>query len=471
MRRHAVTFAVLAAICAPLPAQPASPHLRALAAGYKAAFLCSGLFNAGQTEAQVAADDLSRVYAEYRPVLPTLTATVDRAAKTVSVRFADNLPPRVAAWRPHLGCAQLPTGADPSGVARLPKLAVPTPPSADAQPWPIGDAKAEMRLPRPAKARVDRAVAAAFDRATYGKDTETTAVIVLKDGKIVAERYREGYDRHTPQRTWSAAKSLTATLIGVAAHRGLIDVKAPAPVPEWQRPGDPRAAITTEQLFHMASGLHSEAAGNRTDDVYFGGTSVTEKVPGLPLEAKPGTRWLYANNDTLLLARALRHKLGDGDKALAFPFTDLLWKIGMQRTFLETDWQGNFILSSQVWTTARDLARLGQLYLQDGVSNGERLLPEGWSRYVATPAPAQPANALSATGAGYGAQFWLYGPKQGLPDGTYAMQGNRGQVVMIVPSRQLILVRRGFDAVGGGGERFDAARLTADLLAALGPAR
>lgn len=469
MRRHALAFVLLAAVCVPSGAQEAGPHLRALAAGYKAAFLCSGIFNAGQTETQVEADDLARVYPEYRPLLPTLAAQVDREAKTVAVPFADNMPPRIAVWRPHLGCAQLPTGADPSSAARLPKLDAAAP-VGDARPWPMGDARAEARPPRAAAARLDRAVGAAFDRATYGKGTETTAVLVLKDGKIVAERYRAGYDRHTPQRTWSAAKSLTGTLIGVAAHKGLLDVKAPAPVPEWQRPGDPRAAVTTEQLLHMASGLYSEAAGNRTDDVYFGGTSVTEKVTGMPLEAKPGTRWLYANNDTLLLARALRHKLGDGEKALAFPFTELLWKLGMQRTFLETDWEGNFILSSQVWTTARDLARLGQLYLQDGVWNGERLLPQGWSRYVATPAPAQPANAASGNGPGYGAQFWLFGPKQGLPEGTYAMQGNRGQYVMIVPSRNLVVVRRGFDAVGDG-ERFDVARFTADVLGALDKAR
>jgi CubicO group peptidase (beta-lactamase class C family) len=158
--------------------------------------------------------------------------------------------------------------------------------------------------------------------------------------------------------------------------------------------------------------------------------------------------------------------LGDGDRALAFPFTELLWKIGMRRTFPETDWQGNYILSSQVWTTARDLARLGQLYLQDGVWNGERLLPEGWSKYVATPAPAQPANATNGNAPGYGAQFWLFGPKQGLPEGTYAMQGNRGQYVMIVPARDIVVVRRGFDAMGGG-KQFDVARFTADVLASL----
>ena len=137
----------------------------------------------------------------------------------------------------------------------------------------------------------------------------------------------------------------------------------------------------------------------------------------------------------------------------------------MRHTLPETDWQGNFILSSQVWTTARDLARLGQLYLQDGVWQGERLLPQGWAKYVATPAPAQPAK-----GPGYGAQFWLFGPADGLPEDTYAMQGNRGQYVMIVPSRNIVVVRRGFDSVGDG-ERFDVAKFTADVLAALGSGR
>lgn len=467
MRQLLAPLAVLALLAAPAAAQdkPASPHLRALAAGYKASFLCSGLFNAGQSEAQVAADDLTGAYAEYRPLLPTLTASIDRAAKTVSVPFADGLPPRVAAWRPHLGCAQLPTGADLAAVARLPRLAVAAPAATDAQPWPMGDAKAETRLPRAAAARLDAALAAAFDRAVYGKNSETTAVLVVKDGRIVGERYRAGYDRHTPQRTWSAAKSLTGTLIGVAAQQQLIDLKQPAPIPEWQAPGDPRAAITTENLLHMASGLWSEAAGNRTDDVYFGGTSVTEKVTGMPLEAAPGTRWLYANNDTLLAARALRHVLGDGDRALAFPFTDLLWKIGMRRTFPETDWQGNFILSSQVWTTARDLARLALLYQNDGVWAGERLLPEGWARYVATPAPAQPVGR--AGGEGYGAQFWLLAGVEGLPADAYAMQGNRGQYVVIVPSEKLVVVRRGFDAIGGGGG-FDPAKFTAAVRRALG---
>ena len=461
--RSTLSLALGAALLATAPAsaQEAPRHLRALAAGYKAAFLCSGVFNAGQTEAQVADDDLTGIYREYRPLIAGLAARVDRGAKTVSVSFADDMPPRVAAWRPHLGCAQLPTGAAPSEVARLPRLAV-SAPRPDDKPWPQGDGGTQARPLR--HARLDPVVGAAFDGKSYGAGTRTTAVLVVRDGRIVGERYRAGYDRNTPQRTWSAAKSLTATLIGVAVQQKLLDPKAPAPVPEWQAPGDPRAAITLENLLHMASGLWPETAGNRTDDIYFGGTVVTEKATAMPLEAKPGTRWLYANNDTLLAARALRHRLGDGDRALSFPFTDLLWKIGMHRTLPETDWQGNFILSSQVWTTARDLARLGLLHLNDGVWNGERLLPAGWARYVATPAPVQPPAGQDA---GYGAQFWLYGPAQGLPEGTYAMQGNRGQYVVIVPSRRMVVVRRGFDPVGDG-VRFDIARFAADVLRSMG---
>jgi CubicO group peptidase (beta-lactamase class C family) len=429
-------------------------HVRALSAGYKAAFLCSGIFNAGQTEAQVAADDLEGIYPDYQQLVRALPATVDRQAKTVSVAFDPKLPPRVAAWRPVLGCAQLPIGAQPQTASRLPQLTI-RPPSTDALAWPVGDARAAA----PAPAALPPVVARAFDPGAYGG--ATTAVVVVKDGRIVAEQYRAGYDMHTPQRTWSAAKSLTTTVIGRAVHLGLMKVDAPANIPEWRTPGDPRAAITLAQLMHMGSGLWTDGPGNRTDEVYLGGGLVTDWAARMPLEAAPDTRFRYANNDTLLAARAVRATLGDGAKALEFPFTELLWRIGMTRTTPETDWQGNFILSSQVWTTARDLARLGLLYQDDGVWQGERLLPAGWSRFVATPAPAQPP-----TGAGYGAFFWLFGKAQGLPEGTYAMRGNRGQVVFIVPSRRVVVVRRGFDAAQG--PQFQDARFVADVLAALG---
>jgi len=441
-----------------------SSHALALAAGYKAAFLCSGVFDAGQTEDAVTADDLEGIYPEYQAAVRTLTARIDPVAKTVSVPFDAHLPPRIAAWRPGLGCAQLPIGAAADAIKTLPGLDG-RPPSgdADARLWPDGDREAVAVLPAEPASRIDRTLARAFEPAAYGAGDKTTAVVVVKDGHIVAERYRHGYDLHTPQRTWSAAKSLTATLLGRAVALHLLTIDAPARIPEWERPGDPRAAITMAELMHMSSGLFTNGPGNRTDEIYLGGGAVTQVATSVPLEAVPGTRFRYANDDVMLAARALRAEIGDDQRALAFPFEELLWRIGMYHTTPETDWQGNYILSSQVWSTARDLARLGLLYLDDGMWNGERLLPAGWVQFVATPAPVQPASAATG-GPGYGALFWLFGARQGLPDGTYAMVGNRGQYVFIVPARRMVVVRRGFDA--DGGTRFDAAAFVHDVIAA-----
>jgi CubicO group peptidase (beta-lactamase class C family) len=447
-------------VAAPASAQVDRPeYVRALAAGYKASFLCSDIFNAGQSEEQVAKDDLKRIYPELEPIIPGLEAKVDRAAKTVSVAFDDKLPPRIAAWRPHLGCAQLPIGASAEAVRLVPRLTVdPAVDRNDRLPWPNGDRDASAR-PKGDSRALTRAVAAAFDRRTYGQGSETTAVIVVQDGKIVAERYRADFAMHMSQRTWSVGKSLAGTVIGAAVRRGLLDVSAPAPIPEWQSPGDPRSAITTESLLRMASGLHSDAAGNRTDATYFGGSSVTENATQWPLETAPDTRFRYSNNDILLAVRGLRSKLGDGERALAFPFEALLWKIGMTRTVPETDWQGNFILSSQVWTTARDLARLGLLYQNDGVWDGERILPPGWGGFVARHGPAQPAS-----GYGYGATFWTFPAKSESPADAFIAQGNRGQYLAIIPSRRIVVVRRGYD---GPGTAFDPATFVEDVLTAL----
>lgn len=451
-----VLIAVLALAIPGAASAAEDPHVRALAAGYKAAFLCSGVFNAGHTPEQIAADDLEGIYPDYQELVRTLPAQIDRDAKRVSVPFDDKLPPRIAQWRPNLGCAQLPIGASAEVAAKLPVLKAERPTAvSDARAWPDGDAKATAKAPK----TLAPAVAKAFDGATYGAGTKTTAVLVLKDGKIIAEQYRPDFTMHTPQRTWSAAKSLTATVVGRAAHLGLLKVDAPANVPEWKTPGDPRATITLEQLLRMNSGLWTDGPGNRTDEVYLGGASVTQVATALPLEVAPGTRFRYANNDTLMAARSVRATLGDGQAAIDFPFTELLWKIGMTHTTPETDWQGNYILSSQVWTTARDLARLGLLYANDGVWNGERLLPEGWAKFVAAPRGTQPPQRP-----GYGGFFWLYGEPEGLPAGTYGMNGNRGQYVMIIPAKNIIVVRRGFDPAG---KRFQEAAFAKDILAAL----
>lgn len=454
----AVALTLLAAPALGAPADNADTpaHARALAAGYKALFLCSGIFEAHRTEAAIEAHELARPYPELRPYIASLPARIDDAHKTVQVAFDEHLPPRIAAWRPLIGCAQAPIGARPGAIADLPKLNLSAQPDADAEAWPMGDASAALATP-PALTRV---LDAAFDAQTYGVGTATTGVVVVRDGKVIAERYAPGFDLHTPSRTWSAAKRLAATLIGIAVRRGLLDPAKPAPIPEWRAGGDPRAAITLADLLHMASGLSSGRHGNRTDDIYFGGSAVTEKAVAAPIEAAPGARWKYANDDPLLALVALRAAVGNDQAYLAFPFRELLWKIGMRHTWPETDWRGNFVGSSQVWTTARDLARLGLLYLGDGMWRGERILPAGWAKYVATPGPAQPGS-----GPGYGALFWLWGSAQGLPAGTYAAEGSQGQYVMIIPAEHMVVVRRGLDGLAPGEAQFAIGKFTADVIA------
>ncbi len=454
-KRTSLVLALLLA-ASPAYAQEATPYNRALAAGYKASFLCSGLFVAGRTEPQIEAEELVGIYPELEPIVPTLKANIDRTAKTVSVAFDEKLPPRIAVFRPLVGCSTLPIGADASVAKRLPQLIVLDGGPRDNRPWPMGDMDAVVP-PKGDEAALDKTVAAAFDKQSYGEGNDTTAVVILQDGKIVAEHYRDGFGKTIAQRTWSVGKSIAGTLIGRAKQDGLFDPSLPAPIPEWQTPGDPRAAITTEMLMRMASGLHSDSAGNRTDALYFGGTAVTEQATGWPLEVAPNSRFRYANNDILLAVRGLRAKLGDA-RMLSYPF-DTFQQLGMTRTVAETDWQGNFILSSQVWTTARDLARLGLLYAQDGMWDGERFLPEGWIDFVRKPAGPQPPE-----GEGYGATFWLFGAKQGLPDGSYAAMGNRGQYVMILPEQKIVVVRLGLDSTKA---RFNIAKFSADVMATL----
>ena len=432
---------------AQIVAQPsAGTYQRAVAAGYKAALYCSGIFNAGRTAAQIDTDELAGIYPEYERIVPTLTANVDHSRHSVSVAFDPQLPPRRAIWTSGRGCVTLPIGsAVPTGRK---STAAPSMPAADPRRWPQGDAGV---APRPS-ATLAGAVGKAFG-AAYGADTKTVGVVVVKNGEVVAERYGSGFGPFVSNRTWSVGKSIAGTLIGLANPGAL---QAPAAVAQWKA-GDPRQVITLDNLLRMASGLHSDTAGNRTDAIYFGGTTVDEQAVSWPLEALPGTRFRYANTDILLAVYATRHTIGEA-RYRVLPGS-LFGPLGMSHTIAEADWHGNFILSSQVWSTARDLARLGLFWSQDGVWQGKRLLPAGWMRTMTTPSGPQPAS-----GPGYGATMWLFGLKQGLPEGSFAAQGNRGQYVMVIPSRQLVIVRRGEDP---GTARFDIARFAADVAATL----
>lgn len=433
---------------------------RALAAGWKATFTCSGIFVAGQTLQELDRNELSGIYPDYVRYYDQLpAAAVDSTRRMVSVLYAEGMPPRMSVYRPGYGCTQLPVGATEKAIDFLPRFAA----------WPefrgqdrgsaIGsNVKVELRLEE--AERLEMPVTSAFDETTYGVGTRTSSVVIVRDGQVVAERYARGVEHETPQRTWSVAKSITATIIGAARRQGKIDIDYPAIIEAWNKGSDPRRDITIRDLLHMASGLDSGESGSRTDRIYFGGGRVVDQSAGNLLEVEPGTRFKYANNDTLIAMRALREAMKDDALYHRFPYESVLHKIGAVRTTLEIDWNGDFLSSSQVWSTGRDLARIGQLYLQDGMWGGERLLPEGWVQFVSTPAPVQPQD-----GAGYGAQFWLMNDNPGVPQGTYYAAGNRGQYIVIIPALNTVVVRQGFDVIGGA--RFDINRFTLDVTRAI----
>ncbi|MFC1966855.1 serine hydrolase domain-containing protein [Chloroflexota bacterium] len=441
-------------------------HVRAMAAAYKALYYCSGIFTAGHMTERIEADVFTGVYPIWESLFPEIPAEIDERNKTVAVTYMPDMPPRIAAWRPGLGSTQLPIGATLDAVKYLPLFPEGlTAPNTDDEPWPQGDRDATVSLPSTQAYALDRIVKNAFNGETYGG--MTWGVIVVRDGKIVSEHYDDdrGYNLHTSHRTHSAAKSFAVSVVGAAVKQGLVDINKKAPLPEWRTPGDPRGQITINDLLHLCSGLYTEQAGNPQFELYFGGVAAAERSALNVIDCMPGKRWVYAGSDTILAVRAVRTAIEDDAHFHPFPFQEVFWKIGMTRTTTETDWNGDFLMSGQAWSTARDFARFGLLYLNDGVWNGERILPEDWAEYVATPAPDQPE---WSDGRGYGAQFWLFGPKQGLPEGVYAAFGARGQWIMIIPSKNIVIVRRGFDIVdepGQGG--FQITHFAADVLAAL----
>jgi CubicO group peptidase (beta-lactamase class C family) len=187
---------------------------------------------------------------------------------------------------------------------------------------------------------------------------------------------------------------------------------------------------------------------------YWAGASSVRGALSRALIREPGTSWDYENYDTLLAVWAMRQALGDHRIYLEFPRRALLDRIGMRNTLVSTDRFGDFILSSQVYTNARDLARFGLLYLNNGVWKGERILSEEWIDFVRTPAPA-----TAERGNQYGGQWWLVPDNRtDVPADSYSTAGNRGQYVIVVPSHDLVIVRRGLDYGRQGFDRWDLVR-------------
>jgi len=360
------------------------------------------------------------------------------------------LRPRTVIYRPGMGCTVV-AGADPD---QLQSQTYPAPQrylaAADTAYWPRGN---RDTLPTPSgiqQDQLDSVVNQLFieDQPTGRKNTR--AVVVVHQDKIVAEQYAEGFDAHSLLRGWSMTKSVINALLGIVVRERSFDIYAPAPVPEWQSPEDPRRAITTDMLLRMSSGLSFlEFYGFRTDatEMLFLSQDAGAYAAQADLDHPPDTEWSYSSGTTNILSRLIKQQFNHYEDYLSFPYRALFGPLGMERVVMEPDASGTFVGSSFMWATARDWARFGMLYLHDGVWQGQRILPEGWVSYSATPTSTAPSGI-------YGAQFWtptseaIEGWYQhwrwaDVPTDAFAAEGFEGQMVCVIPSRQTVIVRLG----------------------------
>jgi CubicO group peptidase (beta-lactamase class C family) len=424
--------------------------------GTQALKLCNGLFVSNRTVDQIFAQELAGL----GEPMPRTRVDIDSPRKTVAIGIGtgDGVPTMRAAFRQGIGCVVMAPDQTFADVDKLPRLDMP-PLSGEAAalPWPEGDRLDNRRiLPGVDEAALTRAGDWAFDRAAHGghQGQVTLSLLVIHGGDIVFERYASGVNMHTRTRTWSTAKSITSTLVGMAVDKGLLTLDAPLPV-EWHPAGrdtapDPRRKITLRHALHMSSGLYpvDNDLGHVTGSPlsYWAGASSADGARDRGLIREPGTIWDYENYDTLLTVLALRTALGDEKTYKEFPRRALFDRIGMRNTMAGMDRFGHYVLSSQVYTNARDLGRLGLLYLNRGKWKGEQLLSEAWVDFVRTPAPA-----TRDRGREYGAHFWLPPDSRAdLPQDAYSTNGARGQYTVIVPSYDLVIVRRGLDFRTGG---------------------
>jgi hypothetical protein len=375
---------------------------------------------------------------------------------------------RRARWRPGLGVTRVPDGTT-LAPGSIPDL---VPPLSDLEPWPRGESEELAPLAPETRAALERALERAFVDPANGLARGTHAVAVVVDGRLVAERYRPGYDRRTPILGWSMTKSVVATLFArLLALDKVGAVEERAPVPEWSAPGDPRGAITYEHLLRMTSGVEffSNYVLPWSDSLrmLFVSSDAAAYAAEKELAHPPGTVWSYSDGTTNVLARCIRALAADdpADQWL-FPQRELFALLSMSTAEISVDAAGNWVGSSLMQASARDWARLGWLYANDGVFEGRRVLPEGWVDYAARATPESPERC-------YGAHFWRYdessGRKQsGKPfppilSGVIYASGHEGQYVWIDRARRIVLVRLGARAPA----RFDADGFASEALAAL----
>ena len=407
---------------------------------YKAKILCSGVFVSKRRPESVLNGDLA---VDDLAILRRIGASVDRATQTASSSFL-GLISQTAAYRPGLGCTLVfadyenrKLGHRDAGTPAL---------GTERRVWLAEPAKAEVA------GQVDQdLLEASLDWAFSEPDPEhlrrTRAVVIVHNGEIVGERYAPGFDENKPLLGWSMTKSVMSALVGVLVGQGKLSVSDQVHMPEWQGSNNGRTEITLNNLLQMSSGLDFNEDNS---DPLADATRMLLRVPDMAtyaaskkLVVEPGSRWSYSSGTTNILSRVIRKAVGDVDY-MSFPRRALFGPLGMDSAVIEPDASATFVGSSFMYATARDWARFGQLYVQNGIWKGRRVLPEGWVRYTTTPAPKAPKQE-------YGAHWWLKIPKEyasggyanQLPEDAFHAVGHEGQFVTVIPSRNLVIVRLG----------------------------
>jgi CubicO group peptidase (beta-lactamase class C family) len=425
-------LAVLAAFGLAAWLYAAPPALIRVGAGYAAKIVCSNVFLAGRDADEVLRVD---VQAPGHPLLRLMSVSVDEANNTVTAGLLGVFGTQTALMRgKELGCSLVPDGDFEAAATAAVKLAAP-PPLPDAL-WPEGNRVDASQDPELAAILRDPALTGPGMR----------AVVVARDGRIVGERYGEGFSAETPLLGWSMAKTVTAAIIGTVVGEGKMAVTDKALLTGWT---DGRAAISVADLMAMSSGLEfNEDYGDVTDvtRMLYLEPDMAAFAAAKPLADTTGGVFSYSSGTTLVLSRLWQDRVGND--ASAWPRTRLFAPLGMTSAVLEMDARGTFAGSSYVYATARDWARFGQFLLQDGVWNGRAILPSGFVAWMREAAPA--SNGTYGRGL-----LWLRGPEGGLPDNVdpdagfdlpddiYWLEGHDGQSVAVIPSKRLIVVRMG----------------------------
>lgn len=427
--------------------------------GYGAKDMCSCVFLGGRDPKNVIANELNSVPLKYG----TFEVSWKDSSVTGSVF---GLAKRKAVFRKGLGCSLVVEMSEEElRKQKINHYSIPNR-DADTIPWPSGD-----KLPDTISRKINtEKLQAAVDQAFVETDTikarqvRTRAVVVVYEGNIVAEKYGVGFDKNSKQIGWSMTKSITNALVGILVKQGKLKLDEAAPVEAWKN--DERKNISLADLMHMSSGLKWEenyGGPSGATNMLFKKKDMGIYAADVPLESEPGEVFQYSSGTTNIISRIIREKVGDDDY-YRFPYRELFAKIGMNNTVLEPDAGGTFVGSSYSFATARDFARFGLLYLNDGAWNGERILPEGWVKFSSTP-------TVGAKRGQYGAQWWTNAgeknnpanrPYPNVPTDSFNADGFEGQFIFVVPSKKLVVVRLGLTKTD-----FDMNKLVSNIVESL----